>query len=310
MAQLTFKQLAQKVLQEEQKPLSPDELWAVALKKDYAKDVSSRGKTPWRTIGAQLYVDVRDNPSSIFANTDTRPKRFYLRSILTPKQANALDDAKETEIAGLQKLEYLERQLHPFLVYFGFHYLKAYVKTIRHGLSSKKEFGEWVHPDVVGCYYPFSDWKGEVVELSGLMGNKALKFFSFEIKRELNLGNLRESFFQAVSNSSWANEGYLVAAEVSNGEDFRDELERLSSAFGIGVIRIDIQDPDSWEIIFPARPRELVDWETVNKLAFNPDFRDFLKRVKIDLTSREIRQELYDHVLNREELIKSITKSS
>jgi hypothetical protein len=33
------------------------------------------------------------------------------------------------------------------------------------------------------------------------------------MKKELNFSNLRESYFQAVSNSSWANEGYLVTAE-------------------------------------------------------------------------------------------------
>lgn len=47
---------------------------------------------------------------------------------------------------------------------------------------------------------------------------------------------------------------------------------------------------DSSEVVFPAKQREL-DWDTINKLAYeNPDFRDFLKRVKIDLSSKEIRR--------------------
>jgi hypothetical protein len=38
-----------------------------------------------------------------------------------------------------------------------------------------------------------------------------------------------------------------------------------------------------------------VDWETVNKLSrMNIDFREFLKRVKIDISSKEVRKELYD----------------
>ncbi len=33
-------------------------------------------------------------------------------------------------------------------------------------------------------------------------------------KKIINRSNLRESFFQALSNSSWAHYGYLVAADL------------------------------------------------------------------------------------------------
>lgn len=302
----TFLQLAQKVLAEEKRPLSPDEIWQIAQAKGYDKDVGTKGKTPASTVGAQLYVDVRDNPQTLFAKTDTRPKRFVLRSLVETLGVKILDTAQPPIIT--KKAEYLEKDLHPFVVYYGFHYLKAYLKTIRHNKSDKKEFGEWVHPDIVGCYFQFGDWKDEVVEVSSLMGNPAVKLFSFELKRELNFSNLREAFFQAVSNSSWANEGYLAAAEVSNDDDFNNELERLSTSFGIGVIRIDIEEPDSTEVIFPAKSKDFVDWDTINKLTFNPDFRDLLKRIKIDIQSREIRREMYDLVLSKEELAKSLAK--
>jgi len=129
------------------------------------------------------------------------------------------------------------------------------------------------------------------------------------LKRELSITNIREAFFQAVSNSSWANEGYLAAVEIDNDEDFRTELERLSTSFGIGVIGIDIEDPDSTEIILPVRSKGSVDWETVNKLAgINPDFRDFLKRIRIDISSREIRREMYDRVLDKDELVRLLAK--
>lgn len=304
MAQITFLQLAQKILDAEKKSLSPEEIWQIAVNKNYDKEVSSKGKTPWRTIGAQLYVEVRDNPQSIFAKTDTRPKRFFLRSLVEAQGPKVLETAQP--ILPSKKADYLEKDLHPFTVYYGFHYLKAYLKTIRHNKSDKKEFGEWTHPDIVGCYFPFGDWKDEVVEFSSLIGNTSVRLFSFELKRQLNFGNLREAFFQAVSNSTWANEGYLVAAEVARDDDFRSELERLSSSFGVGVIELDITDPDSTEILFPARTRESVDWETINKMTLNPDFRDFLKRIKIDFQSREIRREMYDPVLPKDELIHSI----
>lgn len=303
---MTFLRLAEKILEEEKRPLSPSEIWQIAQAKGYDKEVATKGKTPEATLGARLYVEVRDNPTSIFAATSSRPKRFVLRS-LTDTIGDKILESQPVSIPKRQ--DYQEKELHPFVVYYGFYYLKAYLKTIHHNKSQKREFGEWVHPDIVGCYFPFVDWRDEVVELSSLMGETAVRLFSFELKRELSFSNIRESFFQAVSNSSWAHEGYLVAADIDSDEDFRSELKRLSTAFGIGIIRIDISDPDSTEILFPARSKDSVDWETVNKLAaINPDFREFLKRVKTDLASREIRKEMYDPVLDREELIKLLAK--
>ena len=304
----TFLQLAQKVIQEEQRPLSTSEIWQIAQAKGYDKELGTRGKTPWATLGALLYVDVRDNLGSDFVTVGSRPKRFALRSLMESLGLKGLE-TRQPPPATLKKPEYLEKDLHPFVVYYGFYYLKAYLKSVRHSKSGKREFGEWVHPDIVGCYFPFSDWQNEVVEVSSLMGNTAVRLFSFELKRELSIANIREAFFQAVSNSSWANEGYLAAVEIDNDEDFRTELERLSTSFGIGVIRIDIEDPDSTEIILPARSKDSVDWETVNKLAgINPDFRDFLKRIRIDISSREIRREMYDQVLDKDALVRLLAK--
>jgi uncharacterized protein len=120
----------------------------------------------------------------------------------------------------------------------------------------------------------------------------------------LNFGNLRESFFQTVSNSSWANEGYLVASKISNDIDFMDELTRLSTSFGIGVIELSLEDPHSSKILLPAKYRDSLDWETINKLTMNNDFKEFLSRVKIDISSKKIHKKEYDSVLEIEELKK------
>lgn len=297
---LTFLQLAEKVLQEERRPLTPDEIWQIAQEKGYDKLVETRGKTPWRTLGAQLYVCVRDKPDSPFIAVDARPKRFFLRSLEGTPEVQAPEGPLS---APEEKPAFLEKDLHPFLAYYGYYYLQAFLKTIHHSKSGKKEFGEWTHPDMVGCHYPFGDWLDEVIEVSSLMGTTALTLFSFEIKRELSFANLREAFFQAVSNSSWAHQGYLVAAEIDSNTEFRTELERLSASFGIGVIRIDVEDPDATEILYPARHKPSVDWETVNKLAsLSPDFRAFLKRIKTDVMSKEVYREWYDKILSKEEL--------
>lgn len=302
---ITFLELAQKVLGEVEQPLTPSEIWQVAITKGLDKQVDSKGKTPWATLGALLYVDVRDNPSTVFASIGSRPKRFILKNQLEKSSG----ELQEIPIALVQKPVLLEKDLHPLMAYYGFYYLKAYLKTISHNKSDKKGFGEWVHPDIVGCYFPFHDWDSEVVEVSTIMGNTAVKLYSFELKRELSIANLREAFFQSVSNSSWANEGYLVAAMIDTDDDFMSELKRLSTAFGIGVIRLDIDDPDSTEILLPAKVKEVVDWDTVNKLAgINPDFREFLRRIRIDMTSREVRKELYDPVMAKDDLMKFLAK--
>jgi uncharacterized protein len=304
---LTFLQLAKKILSEEERPLSYTEMWNVAVQKGHDKLVESTGKTPWQSLGALLYVDVRDNPNSIFMTIGERPKRFILKNQYDTLKDGFSEFIDEPEIV-VQKYTYQEKDLHPLMVYYGSLYMKAYLKTIRHNLSGKKSYGEWVHPDIVGCYFPFADWDSEVVEVSSLLGNSAIKLYSFELKKVLSFSNLRESFFQAVSNSSWANEAYLVAAEIEKDDEFMNELRRLSTAFGIGVIELNVEDPDSCETILPPIIKDIVDWDTVNKLAsMNSDFKKFLRRIKIDMNSREVRKEMYDAVWEKDKLITSLS---
>ena len=298
---MTFLELAEKVLIEQKIPMTANEIWKTAVEKKYDKLLNSEGKTPSSTLGALIYVNAKDNPKSLFAKTDTRPKKFYLKKLSSV--AEIIETSLEKEIVTKKKkFEYLEKDLHKFLTYYAYYHLHCYTKTINHSLSTKKEFGEWVHPDIVGCYFPLEDWKSEVYELSSSIGNISIKLLSFELKRELSFSNLRESFFQTVSNSSWANESYLVAAEISDDEDFRQELSRLSTSFGIGVILLNLEDPHSSEIIFPAKVRDILDWETINKLTMNNDFKEFISTVKIDITSKKIHKKEYDLVEDLETL--------
>ncbi|MFN8277243.1 MAG: HTH domain-containing protein [Chitinophagales bacterium] len=295
---MTFLELAERILKEEKRPLTVHEIWTLASDKGYAKQLNSQGKTPWATMAAQIYVNAKDNPKSIFKQTESRPRKFYLKSQASTIDLSETTTAVETSFSKKKRFSYLEKDLHPFLTYYAYYHLRCYTKTIHHNQSSKKEFGEWVHPDIVGCYFPIEDWKQEVYDLSSSIGHVSIRLLSFELKRELSFGNLRESFFQTVSNSSWANESYLVAAEVSEEDDFRMELSRLSTSFGIGVIQLNIDDPHSSEIIFPAKHREVLDWETINKLAMNADFKEFISTVKIDLSSKKIHKKEYDQVFD------------
>ena len=297
---MTYLELSELILQEVKKPLTASEIWDFAVSKNYDKKLNSTGKTPWATLSAILHLDLKNNSDTIFSAVGKRPRRLYLKNKTLFKDIEKAENEADDVIIK-KKSNYLEKDLHPFLSHFANLHLNCYTKTINHSKSTKKEFGEWVHPDIVGCYFPIDEWNSEVLELSSAVGNTSLTIFSFELKKELNLSKLRESFFQAVSNSSWANESYLVAAEISNNDDFLKELQRLSSSFGIGIIKIDTNDPLSSEILMPATTKERLDWETINK-----DFKEFLKRIKIDLTSNEIRKEKYDKIYEEEQLIKMI----
>ena len=303
---MTFLGLAERVLRDEQRPMTANEIWAFAVEKGYDKQLNSGGKTPWATLGALIYVNAKDNPRTPFAQTDSRPKKFYLKAQVGQLDLTEAAITEEPVLPKKKRFDFLEKDLHPFLTYYAYYHLHCYTKTINHSQSTKKEFGEWVHPDIVGCYFPLDDWKPEVYELSSSIGNISIKLVSFELKRELSFGNLRESFFQTVSNSSWANQSYLVAAMISNEEDFREELSRLSTSFGIGVIKLNLEDPHSSEIVFPAKYREVLDWETINKLTMNYDFKEFLTTVKIDITSKKIHKKEYDLVQDIETLRKKV----
>jgi hypothetical protein len=125
-----------------------------------------------------------------------------------------------------------------------------------------------------------------------------LTLFSFELKRSIDRTNYRESFFQAVSNSSWAHQGFLVAAEIEEDDDLLSELERLASSFGIGIVRLNLEDVTASEVVYVSRQKSFLDWETINKLCEqNPDFRKFLQSVKIDVSSRKIHRSEYDAVV-------------
>lgn len=304
---ITYLQLAEIVLTEVKKPLTYTEIWNIAKETHGEALVDIKGKTPWQSLGSRLYVDVRDNPNSLFVSTGKDPVRFMLKNQLG-KVPTEPPDTQEPQAAKNLPL-YLEKDLHALMVYYGFHFLKAYLMTIKHNVSGKKNYGEWVHPDIVGCYYPFADWDEDVVDVSNLLSSSAIKLFSFELKRELNFSNLRESFFQAVSNSSWANEGYLVASEIEAEDNFMSELTRLSTAFGIGIIKLNTEDPDSCSTLLPARTKDGLDWETVNKMAaMNGDFKKFLRRIKIDTTSKEAHKDKYDPVLSKEALVSMYQK--
>jgi uncharacterized protein len=312
MEKNTFWEVILRTLDKIRTPLSPKEIWEKANEVGTIEDFVSNGKTPWATIGAYCYWDINTNgDNSTIIQTSQRPAQFYLRRLGQNIDFDKLQKQKEVEQITKEKNEskkFNERDLHTVVVsYASFDtHFKANLKTIYHenSLRSTKGQNEWLHPDLVGVYFPFKDYAAETREIQDHLKISSIKLFSFELKKYLNFSNLRQSFFQAVSNSSWANEGYLVTLDLDDDPAFRDEIRRLNNAFGIGLIKLNADNAYESEILSPAKVNQEIDWDTVNRLANeNTDFKEFLKLITEDCKLGKVKSQ-YDKIFEPEELIK------
>lgn len=137
----------------------------------------------------------------------------------------------------------------------------------------------WLFPDIVGLEDLSHDWDREVKDCVKQYADKKTRLYSFEVKRTINRNNVREYFFQAVSNSSWANFGYLVGVNIDKHAE--QELQILSGSHGIGLIRLCATCPERSQMMIYAKEKSTIDWNTVNRLTReNTDFRDYIKGVR------------------------------
>ncbi len=176
----------------------------------------------------------------------------------------------------VQPKSFDERSLHKLFCNF----LRSrgiYAKTIYHEKTLKKIDStlKWVHPDIIGVQ--FEDFNNEAT-LSLMMAadpKKSMHIYSYEMKRHIeNDSQLKQYYFQALSNSSWANFGYLVAFEIADGLD--EEMQRLNNAFGIGIILMQATEAT---ILYPAREKSL-DYVTIEKLStINKQFCEFISKL-------------------------------
>ena len=196
----------------------------------------------------------------------------------------------------MNKINFLEKDMHPFLVAFAKRQFEAYSKTIDQSKSKTGKAGEseWVHPDIVSFRLTRNEFTSKIQPFYRQMNQDVAYLYSFELKRSVKLSTLKPYYFQAVSNSSWANEGYLVTVELDEANQILvEELGRLVSAFGIGVIKLDLEHPEQSRILFEAKKKEQLDFYTINKLASqdNADFMEFIEVVQACLEAKDFTNE-------------------
>lgn len=244
-------------------------------------------ETPTRTVAAQLGDFIRNGDTRVKRIKDGRGYSYYLTKDEQSINIEALPQAVEKEPTKTEKIEtYEERDLHKLLS----SYLKTtniYSKTIFHEQSKygKDNNQIWTHPDMVGIRFLNLHSKVSQNFLKAINRADTFKISSYEIKKEINSDSeLKKAFFQAVSNSSWANYGYLVAFEF--GDNLSEEIERLSQSFGIGIIQLNANPYES-KILFQPKYRDL-DFKTIDKLCkINKDFENFIELIEKLMTAEE-----------------------
>lgn len=304
-SEYTLIELAEDTIRKAGIPLTDKEIWDKSKEYGFQDKIKSNGKTPWKTIGARIYLDIRNNVNSIFEKTKNRPIKFKLKDMKFT-QSTSLIDTVSSEETQISENRFSERELHPLLSAYvkNDSHFKCYTKTIFHEKSNndKKGKNKWLHPDMVGVYFPFQDYNESTQTIMRSFNESAIKLFSFEMKIKIDIGHLREYFFQAVSNSSWANEGYLVALEYKKDSELLDEMSRLNNSFGIGFIKLNPKNIEQSEILFPAKINKTLDWKTINRLVEeNPDFKDFIDYINDDNIVCKIKSK-YEKIMKPEEI--------
>jgi len=247
-------------------------------------------KTPYATVSALLGDFIRNGDSRVKRiKQDSGTYSYYLSKYEQNIEIEVLSGLATTTTATAKNVNttmYIERDLHKLLS----SYLKSidiYSKTIFHeqsktGIDSNQT---WTHPDIVGVRFLNLQNKASQNLLKAINKVDTFKLHSFEIKREISSDTeLKKAFFQAVSNSSWANYGYLVAFEFS--DSLIEEMERLNQSFGIGIIELNA-NPYQSKVLFQPKYRSL-DFKTVDKLCkISKEFEKFIALIETLMNAEE-----------------------
>ncbi|MFP6100605.1 HrgA protein [Helicobacter pylori] len=295
-------------------PIKPTEVYDKAKelfeKGEITKMFDYGGETPHQSVSASIYTALSKGEELPFFKVQENP-------ILIALKGAAKEPVLNIEKPGVSSVKIAhERDLHPFLTYMAIHNenLKCYTKTIFHEESSKSPKGmdRWLYPDMVGVRFLHAELSNEnLIAFSKKFDTLPVKLVSFELKKEISVNNCRECYFQAISNSSWANEGYLVGRHIdTHNPQLMDLLKRLHASFGIGVIDLRT-DEDKSVILLNAKYKEKIDYTMAQELSDkNPKFSGFLKSVvDYDPNYQHRYKDEFDEIKKKEELYPSLSLS-
>lgn len=233
----------------------------------------------------------------IAVDLSKRPMRLFVAKERSADTAEAVSPSDLAVAQEAEKEEYKEHALYEPLQRFLADEMQILSKRIRESTSKNrrgKHGNKWLHPDIVGLSAPGSGWSDLIKQCAIALPTRKAQLISVEVKTRLTVGNIRECFFQTVSNSLWANQAFLAAAEVS-GESTWAELRMLCALHGIGFISIDPETHSESRVLIPPRERDEIDWASAERISQeNADFQDFLTNVLNYLTTGHVMQRLWD----------------
>ncbi|MDT3740030.1 MAG: hypothetical protein RO257_11105 [Candidatus Kapabacteria bacterium] len=244
-------------------------------------------KTPASTISALLGGFIRNGDSRVKRIKEPNGSFSYYLT-MNEKELDQNIVLKPEPVLSkkiVKKSDYDERHLHKLLTSF----LKTseiYTKTIFHEQSNRNDdHQKWIHPDMVGIKFLKLQTNASQTFLKAINRIDTFKISSYELKKEINTDyELKKSFFQAVSNSSWANYGFLVAFEINN--NLTEEMERLNQSFGIGIIELK-SNPYESKVLFQPKYK-ILDFKTIDKLCkINKEFEKFIEQIEKLMTASE-----------------------
>ncbi len=281
---MTVKEAIIKVLEKQKLALTYLEVTEKIIERNYID--WSNAKTPADTVSAQLGSFIRKNDTRVKRIKGKRGFQYYLSKFENELNLINIIDQKVNLQAAKSSKTYYERDLHKLLSSYLKHQ-SIFSKTIFHEKSAngKDNHQKWIHPDIIGIKFLNLKNKSSQALMKVINKADAFELVSYELKREIKSDHdLKKTYFQTVSNSSWANFGYLVAFEISS--NLIEEMERLNQSFGIGIIKLKANPYES-EILFPAKYKSL-DFQTIDKLcAINRDFEKFIQQTESLLTATE-----------------------
>ncbi|MBS3894471.1 COG2958 family protein [Enterobacter ludwigii] len=231
-------------------------------------------------VGGSRTVKAKAMCPQVMTRDKPRPRLFYWGESVV-EQADAHVAPEPT----VESVSFTEHSLYPILI----DYLSQEEGLLCRRIDDKRSSNNkglggnhWLYPDIVALEPLDKEWDDVVQNCVRHSEGRLTRLWSFEVKKQLNRSNVRECFFQAVSNSSWAHFGYLVAIEINEDKQrsVERELQMLCALHGIGVILLNPHDFSNSQTLIPARERASVDWKSVNRLVEeNRDFKDFIELV-------------------------------
>ncbi|EOU3287232.1 COG2958 family protein [Vibrio harveyi] len=244
-------------------------------------------------IGAQKNL-LTNKSKNIHWQDKPRPRVYWFDPEVKVGQSRDIETEEDSLVEDVSNTSFSEHDLYPILIDYLMSEHGLYCQRINEKRSRNQRGSggnQWLHPDIVAMQTVDKEWNELVRSCVQQGAGQSVRLWSFEVKKEITNSNVRKSFFQAVSNSSWANEGYLVATSVSDNT-VEQELRMLSALHGIGVILLNPENPSESEMTLPARARAEVDWQSVNRIVVeNPDFKDYIELVSTYYQTGRVRNQ-------------------